>query len=139
MFYKTRKLVEYLKEGNLQLFDIHSTSDADILRHNENINGFTLKSVIIINNTASIEVVYIIAQCTNIMKHEQMISLMNELNCDRQLKYCMRTDGLVTASFNYYADDNDFNADALLSLYAVFMKTFNDNNDINRIMRLIWG
>ena len=138
MQYKTKKIVEYLKERDLHFFDIESDAENDILHHTESIDGISLKSLVFINDFASTEIVFMIAQCSNIMKHEQMILFLNELNCHRQLKYFMR-DGYVVASFYYYADNNDFNPDTFISLYAIFLQSFSKTNDISKIMKLIWS
>lgn len=139
MFYKTRKAIDFLEQGNIQIFDIQSSNEADLLRHSENINGTTVQTIIMINNSPITEVVYIIGQCKDKQKHTQLVFLMNELNCDRRICYSIREDGLITATFYYYATDDDFNASTLFQTYVAFLDSLHKNNDISQIMKTIWS
>lgn len=139
MFTKTKKIMEYLELRGLQPFEILCTSEADILKHGETINGIQIQSAIFLDNSVCTEIVYSFAQCPNVMRQEQVVLFLNELNCQRKLKYCLSEDGTVCAILNYWADNEGFDCDNLLSLYASFMKSITQNNDINKIMKIIWG
>ena len=139
MLTKTLKLMEHLERGNLNLFDVQSTGDADVLRHTETINGFTINSLIIIDNSVCTETIFVIAQCSNIMKHEQLHAFLNQLNCQKKLKYCLREDGAITASMLYWANDEEFNPNNLLTLYVSFLNSLTESTDINKIMKIIWA
>ena len=137
MFVKTRKFVDFLEDNGLNLFDIQSENDLDILRHTEVSNGVSIQTVIFIEDNACAEVMYIFAQCPNVVKREQMQELLNKLNDDRKLKYYIRDDGTIIASFIYWATEENFDSRTLFSLYISFMNSIMEN-DLNRIMRIIW-
>lgn len=139
MFTKTEKLIKYLELRCLQPFEILCTEEADILRHSETINGIQVQSTIYIDNSVCTEIVYSFAQCPYVMKRDDVILFLNELNCQRKLKYCLSDDGSVCALLHYWADDESFDCDNMLSLYASFMKSITQNSDVNKIMRIIWG
>ena len=139
MFFKTKKFMEFLEKGNLNIFDVQSEREADLLRHVENCNGVPVQTLIAIQEDACIEVAYALGQCTNVMKREQMRELLNKLNAERKLKYYMREDGGIVASFIYWALDENFDCQTFFFLYVSFLKALTEDNDINKIMRIIWS
>lgn len=139
MLNKTRNFIQFLDEENLNIFDVHSETEADILYHSESINGILIKSLIIFTDENRVSVIYNFAECTNVMKREQLQDVLNKLNEERTLKYYMLDDGGMRASFDYWSNDENFDCRMLISLYIAFLKSFGENNDMNKIMRIIWG
>lgn len=136
---KTKKFIKYLKEKNASHFEIESCENDDILRRTETINGNTISTGIIIENTACSSVTYLLAHCPNEEKRKELLILLNELNTKRRLKFAITSDGAVYATFIYLADDNAFDSEGFIALYLIFMKSIIDDGDLNSIMKIIWG
>ncbi|MBQ8799569.1 MAG: hypothetical protein IJZ55_08405 [Lachnospiraceae bacterium] len=139
MLTKSEKLQKYLKKTDFEVFTFQRINSLDVFKHTENVDGIPIQSFIAIGENPATEITYILGNCTDALKHERLVFFMNELNVQRKLKFCIDDKGLITASFHYYADDDNFNADALISLYVVFFESLIKEGDIRKIMKIIWS
>ena len=139
MHSKTTKFLNHLKNRNFEIFTIQTVDGVDVLRHTENSNGMSVQSIILFDASVGTEVTFVIANCPNKLKQEQIIMYLNELNLDRKMKYTLGKTGNIAAQFTYWADDESFNPENLLSMYVAFFRSLLEDGDIQKIMKLIWG
>ena len=138
---KTRKFLDYVKGQGIEFFDLQSMEDVDILKHDERINGVLIQSAIFIqDDSRCINISFFLANCTNELKQKQIILYLNELNRQQKLKYYLdEEDGSIVASLQYWVDDNSFVSETLFGLYIVFLRSIIDNEEVPKLMRMIWG
>lgn len=136
---KSIKLKNHLQESDFNVFDFQIVGSLEVFKHSENVDGVTVQSFIAIGETPCTEVRYMIGNCTDRIKQERLVAFINELNCERKLKYFLDVNGNIYAAFDYWASDNDFNPQTLVSIYVLFFKAIIDEGDIRKIMKIIWG
>ena len=136
---KTSKFLNHLKVKNFEIFTLQTLDEVDVLKHTENSDGVSVQSLICFDDSICTEVTYLLANCSNKLKQEQIILYLNELNRQKKMKYNISETGNIIASFIYWADDTDFNPETLLQMYVSFFRSLLEEGDIPKLMRMIWG
>ena len=135
----TNQFINHLKAKNFEIFTLQTLDEVDVLKHTETSNGMSIQSLICFDDSPCTEITYLLANCTNKLKQEQIILYLNELNRQRKMKYNLSETGNIIASFIYWADDNAFNPETLLEMYIGFFRSLLEEGELPKLMRMIWG
>lgn len=131
---RTEKFIAFLKDNNLNFFEIRPTDTGNILLHTEN----QIATKIFIDNPSRIEIFYEFANCSNVLKQEQILTFLNQLNETNVLKYFWAETGEIVANITYWADDESFNPSTLFSLYLAFYRSLTNDHIVEQVMKIIW-
>ncbi|MBE6814174.1 MAG: hypothetical protein E7522_01855 [Ruminococcaceae bacterium] len=139
MYNNTEKFLDYLNGIGMNFFSYERKNEDDVLFHNESSNGVNLRTVIAFVGEQNIDVLYDIATCTDVMKKEQIIQLLNKFNIESRLKFWLYDDGSIRAGFTYWGVVNEFDPADFFKIYAIFLNELLKGEEVKKIMRIIWG
>lgn len=129
---RSEKFIDFLRDKNVNFFEIRSMETMTAFLHTEN----QIETKIIFNDSLRVDIYYELANCSNILNHEQLLTLLNQLNENNAIKYFWAEAGQIVANITYWADEESFNPNTLFNLYFVFFKMLIDNHIVDQVMKI---
>lgn len=131
---KSEKFIEFLKDNNINFFEMRPIEKGTAFLHTEN----QIATRIFMDDSLRVDIFYSFAHCSNTLKQEQLLTFLNDLNETNVLKFFWAESGDIVANISYWIDEELFNPSTVFNLYLFFYKVLTDNHIVEQVMKIIW-